>query len=158
MSGYNYSNTIAPHLKFMNNDAAFAVSDDRIMFFSGNEKPISIAENLLEEKVKSIYSSEDYVGLVFYAASGDALYRLDIYDKKGSKILSQSFDIDYTEIIFTKDSFIIYNELDLLIFGINGAEKYNALFDKVTILLIPTNAINKYAAVTSESIDMLEFK
>jgi hypothetical protein len=158
MSSYNYGGVIAPYLKFMNDDTAFAVSDDRIMFYSGNEKPLSIAENLLGEKIKSVYNNEDYVGLVFNATAEDALYRLDIYDKKGVKVLSKNFNFEYTEIIFAKDSFIIYNELDLLICNINGIEKYAGLLDKVTFLLIPTNSVNKYVAVTSESIDILEFK
>ncbi|MCL2254102.1 MAG: DUF5711 family protein [Lachnospiraceae bacterium] len=158
MSGYNYANSIVPHLKFMNDDTAFAVSDDRIMFFAGNEKPLSISETLLDDKVRSIYSNEEYVGLVFYATMSEELYRLDIYDKKGAKILSKNFDFEYTEIIFTKDSFIIYNELDLIICNINGTERFNGMLDKVTALFVPLGSINKYIAVTNESIDVLEFK
>jgi hypothetical protein len=158
MSGYNYSNVIAPYVKFMNENTAFAVSDDRIMFFSGNENPLNIADTLLNEKVKSVYNSEDYVGLVFYATTGDSLYRLDIYDKTGNMIHSHHFDFDYTEIVFTKDSFIIYNQLDLLICSINGTEKFSGMLDKVTALFIPTGSVNRFVAVTEESIDILEFK
>jgi hypothetical protein len=158
MSGYNYSNAIAPYLKFMSDDAAFAVTDDRIMFYSGNEKPMSAADTLLDEKIRSVFSSEDYVGLVFHATSGEAMYRLDIYDKRGSLILSKEFDFDYTEVVFVKDSFIIYNEVDLLICQINGTEKYNGLLDNVTALFMPTNSLNRYVAVTAESIDTLEFR
>jgi hypothetical protein len=158
MSGYNYSNAVAPYLKFMSDDAAFAVTDDRIMFYAGNEKPMSVADTLLDEKVRSVYSSEDYVGLVFHATSGEALYRLDIYDKRGTLLLSKEFDFDYTEVAFVKDSFIIYNELDLLICHINGTEKYNGFLEKVTALFIPTNSLNRYVVVTSESIDTVEFR
>ena len=163
MSGYNYANVIAPYLKFMNADTAFAVSDDRIMFFFGNEKPVSIAEILLEDKIRGIYSNEDYVGLVFHASGetlyrGEVLYRLDIYDKKGALILSKDFDFEYNEIVFTKESFIIYNELDLLICNISGTERYNGKLDKVTTLFIPSGSINRYIAVTTDSIDILEFK
>ena len=164
MSAYNYADSIAPFLKFMNDDTAFAVSDDRIMFFSGNEKPLSIAEYLLDDKIRSIYSSEDYVGLVFHAKTneelnrGEALYRVDIYDKKGNWVLEKYFDFEYTEIIFTKDNFIIYNELDLLISNINGTERYNGMFDKVTNLFMPHSSVNRFIAVTRDSIDLLEFK
>jgi hypothetical protein len=83
---------------------------------------------------------------------------LDVFDKKGALILSKEFDFDYTEVVFVEDGFIIYNEVDLLICQINGMEKFNGLLDKVTALFIPTNSINRYVAVTSESIDTLEFK
>ena len=157
-SAYNYGDTLVPYLTFMSDDAAFAVSDDRIMFFAGSEKPLSIAETFLNEKVRSIYSGEDYVGLVFYGQGQDALYRLDIYDKKGEMILSKDFDFDYTEVVFSKNSFIIYNELELLICDINGTEKFRGPLDKVTILLLPTGQISRYTAVTSETIDTLEFR
>ncbi|MDR0220228.1 MAG: DUF5711 family protein, partial [Lachnospiraceae bacterium] len=101
MSGYNYANIIAPYLKFMGDDAAFAVSDDRLMFFHGNEKPLSGPQILLEHKVKSIFSSEDYVGLVFHATDGEVMYRLDIYDKTGKFLLSKPFDFEYTDVLFT---------------------------------------------------------
>ena len=163
MSGYNYANVVVPYINFMSADTAFAVSDDRIMFFSGNEKPISIAENLIDEKIRGIYSNEDYVGLVFYASGetlyrGEVLYRLDVYDKKGVLILSKDFDFEYNEIVFTKESFIIYNELDLLICNISGTERYNGKLDKVTTLFMPASFINRYIAVTTDSIDILEFK
>ena len=164
VGGYNYANSIAPILRFMSNDAVFAVSDDRIMFYSGNEKPLSIAEALISERIRSIYSSEDYVGLVFHAKSGgemqrgEALYRLDIYDKRGKLVLSHYFDFEYNEIIFTRDSFIIYNELDLLICNINGTERFNGMLDRVTTLFMPSGSINRFIAVTTDSIDLLEFK
>jgi hypothetical protein len=158
MSGYNYANIIAPHLRFLGDDAAFALSDDRIMFFQGNEKPMSGPQFLLEHKVKSVFNSEDYVGLVFHATDGEAMYRLDIYDKTGKFLLSKSFDFEYTDIFFTKDGFIIRNEQDLIISHINGTEKYAGLMSKATALFIPTNSLGRYVAVTTDSIDMLEFR
>ena len=51
VSGYDYSNTVVPYVQFMDNDSAFAVSDDRIVFFSGGERPMNVASNLLDEKI-----------------------------------------------------------------------------------------------------------
>jgi hypothetical protein len=158
MSGYHYANTIVPHMKFMNNDTAFAVSDDRIMFFSGNEKPLSIAEHLLADKVRSVFSGDDHVALVFHSTSSDALYRLDIYDRRGTRTVSMDFDFDYREVVFTRDGFFIYNEMDLLICSFDGTERYRGSLGKVTSLLIPTSQSNRFVAVTSDTIDTLEFR
>lgn len=158
MSGYNYLDTIVPSLEFMSNETAFGVSDDRIVFFEGSEKPVDINNILLEEKVQSIYYNENYVGLVFLNPSGETRYRLDIYDKKGVLLLAKDFDMDYSEIIFTEDRFIIYNDLECLICNIGGAEKYNGSFDEITALLIPTSSAAKYVAVRSDSADTIEFK
>ncbi|MDR2546137.1 MAG: DUF5711 family protein [Lachnospiraceae bacterium] len=158
MSGYNYANTIVPIMRFINDSSAFAVSDDRIMFFSGNEQPLSSAEHFLAENVRSIYSGEDHVGLVFHATSGEAMYRVDIYDSRGRMILEKEFDFDYREVILARDVFIIYNELDLLICSYDGTERYRGSLHRVTSLLIPTGQNNRYIAVTNEAIDVLEFR
>lgn len=158
VSGYDYVNTIVPFIRFMDNDSAFGVSDDRIVFFSGSERPVNVASNLLEEEVQSIYYNEDYVGLVFHNQSGETAYRLDVYNASGSRIHSQLFDIEYTDIIFNKNQVIIYSGLDCQICNMNGVDKFVGSFEKTTTLVVPTNSLYRYVTVTSNSIDTIELK
>lgn len=158
VSGYDYLDTVIPYVRFMDNNSAFAVADDRIVFFSGAEKPTNIASNLLEEEIQSIYYSEDYVGLVFINQSGESAYRLDVYNASGSKVHSQLFDIDYTDIVFNKDQIVIYNDLDCQICNIKGVDKFTGEFDKSTSLVIPTSSVYRYITVTTDSIDTVEMK
>lgn len=158
VSGYDYLDTIIPYVQFMDNDTAFAVSDDRIVFFSGAERPTNIASNLLEEEVQSIYYNENYVGLVFINQSGESAYRLDVYNASGSKVHSQLFDIEYTDIVFNKDQIIIYNDLDCQICSMQGVDKFTGEFEKTTSLVIPTSSTYKYIAVTTDSVDAIEMK
>lgn len=158
VSGYDYSNTVVPCVQFMNNNAAFAVSDDRIMFFAGSEKPDSTAAAFLDEEVQGIYYNEEYVGLVYHDQTGEAIYRLDVYNASGNKIHSQLFDIDYTDIIFNKDQIIIYNDMDCQICKVGGVNKFTGQFEKPSSLIVPTSSIYKYIAVTSNSIDMIELE
>ncbi len=108
--------------------------------------------------LKSIYYNEDYVGLVFNNQSGETVYRLDVYNSAGSKVSSQFFDIDYTDVIFNKDQIIIYSDLDCQISNIKGVDKFVGDFEKSTALVIPTTSVYKYVTVTSNSIDMIELK
>lgn len=158
MSGYNYLDTIVPHIQFINNDTAYGISDDRIMFFSGNERPVSIKEHLIDEEVQSVYHNEEYVGLVFNNTTEESPYRLDVYNKVGDLITSKKFDLEYTDIIFNKDQIIIYNDLQWHICNVNGANKYIGNFDKTTSLIIPTASRFKYIIVTPNSIDVFELK
>ncbi len=158
VSGYDYLDTVIPYVRFMDNNSAFAVADDRIVFFSGAEKPTNIASNLLEEEIQSIYYSEDYVGLVFINQSGESAYRLDVYNASGSKVHSQLFDIDYTDIVFNKDQIVIYNDLGCQICNIKGVDKFTGEFDKSTSLVIPTSSVYRYITVTTDSIDTVEMK
>ncbi|MDE7285661.1 MAG: hypothetical protein K2N55_02280 [Lachnospiraceae bacterium] len=158
VSGYDYLDTVIPYVQFMDNDSAFAVSDDRIVFFQGTEKPLNIASNLLEEEVQSIYYNENYVGLVFINQSGESAYRLDVYNASGSRIHSQFFDIEYTDIVFHKDQIIIYNDLECQICNIKGVDKFAGSFEKSTSLVIPTSSVYKFVTVTSDSIETIELK
>lgn len=158
VGGYDYLNTVVPYVRFMDSDSSFAVSDDRIVFFQGTEIPTNIATNFLEEEVQSIYYNESYVGLVFHNQSGESAYRLDVYNSAGSKVSSQFFDIEYTDIVFNKDQIIIYSDKECRISTIKGADKFLGSFEKNTSLLIPTNSAYKYVAVTSDSVDTIELK
>ncbi|MDE7251303.1 MAG: hypothetical protein K2N82_15795, partial [Lachnospiraceae bacterium] len=158
VSGYDYLNTVIPYVRFMDNDSAFAVSDDRIVFFSGAERPTNIASNLLEEEIQSIYYNENYVGLVFNNQNGESAYRLDVYNSSGSKVGSQFFDIDYTDVVFSKDQIIIYSDTECQISNIKGVDKFIGNFEKNTSLLIPTNSVYRYVIVTADSVDTIELK
>lgn len=158
VSGYDYLDTIIPYIQFMDNDSAFAVSDDRIVFFAGEERPVNVASGLLEEEVQGIYYNENYVGLVFPDPSGEAAYRLDVYNESGSKVHSQLFDIEYTDIIFNKDQIIIYNDMECQICNMKGVDKFTGSFEKGTSLVIPTSSIYKYITVTSNSVDTIELQ
>jgi len=158
VSGYDYAGAVVPYVQFMNNNAAFAVSDDRIIFFQGSEKPSNVASNLIKEEIQSIYYNENYVGLVFRNQTGESIYRLDVYDTGGNKAHSQFFDIEYTDIIFNKDQIIIYNDMDCQICNIKGVDKFTGEFEKPVALLVPTAATYRYTVVTSSSIDVMELK
>lgn len=158
VSGYDYLNTVIPYVQFMDDDSAFGVSDDRIVFFSGGERPVNVSSALLDEEVQSIYYSENYVGLVFRNQTGESAYRLDVYNESGSKVHSQLFDIEYTDIVFNKDQIIIYNDQECKICNMKGVDKFSGSFGTDTALIIPTASVYKYVTVTMDSIDNIELK
>lgn len=158
VSGYDYLNTVIPYVQFMDDDSAFGVSDDRIVFFSGGERPVNISSALLDEEVQSIYYSDKYVGLVFRNQTGESAYRLDVYNESGNKIHSQLFDIEYTDIVFSKDQIIIYNDQECKICNMKGVDKFSGSFGTDTALIIPTASVYKYVTVTTDSVDNVELK
>ena len=158
VSGYDYLNAIVPFTRFLDNKSVFAVSDDRIMFYSGSQKPVSAAENLLNEDVQSIYYGGEYVGLVFNSTESSNRYRLDVYHKSGELAQQIEFDIEYSDILFHEDQIIIYNETECCIYNINGLEKYAGKFNKSVRTLIPLKTSYSYMMVTPDSIDTIELK
>lgn len=158
VSGYDYQGTVVPFIHFMNGNTAFAVSDDRIMFFTGNQKPLSSAVNFLDVKVQGIFYNDEYVGLVFLNTEGDGKYRLNIYDTDGSLITSKSFDMEYTNVIFHKDEFIICNDIEYSIYNIHGTERLSEQFDEIVYLLVPQEKSNRFLIMTQNAMRVMEMK
>ncbi len=158
VSGYDYLNVIVPFTAFMDNKSMFAVSDDRIMFYGGAQKPVSIAENLTDENVQGIYYGDEYAGLVFHSTDGDNKYRLDVYHRSGELAQSIGFDMEYSDILFHEDQIIIYNESECSIYNIDGVEKYSGQFEKSALVLIPQSGAYRYMIVTPDSVDTVELQ
>lgn len=158
VSGYDYVDTVVPYGGFMNSSTAFAVADDRIMFYSGTQIPTSSAEQLFDEEVQGVYYNSSYVGLVYLNTEGEDRYRLDIFNTSGEKVLSKQFNIDYTDILFCSDYFVIYNERECLVCNMSGVEKYNGTFKDTVYALIPTKSVAHYVLVTQDSLETIELK
>ncbi len=158
-SGYDYPGVVVPYVQFMNANSAFAISDDRIMFYTGDQKPVSQAENLMgEEEIRSVYFNDSCVGLVFANSTDDGDYRLQVYDTTGNKILTTYFDIAYTEILFNAKDIVIYNEDECIIKDMSGHDKYVGEFTVPVRAMIPTNIRSKYTLVTSNYIETMSLK
>lgn len=158
VSGYDYIDSVVPFARFLDNKSLFAVSDDRIMFFGGAQKPVTAAENLLSDEVRGIYYGSEYVGLVFNSKESGGRYRLDVYHKSGIFKQSIEYDIDCRDILFYEDQIIIYNEMDCRIYNSSGMLKYAGTFAKTALMLIPQRASYHYMVVTPDSIDTIELK
>lgn len=156
VGGIDYQDTIMPYIGFLSKDSAFAVGNNRISFYGGADKPVSVAENLLSEEIQAVYTGGEYVGLVYIDTTGAARYRIDVYDKKGNLILKQNIDIDYQNILIQKNSIVVYNNTECVIYNMSGREKYRGTFGKSVSLLIPTNKSNRFIMISSTSTDIIE--
>ncbi len=158
VGGYTYSDMLVPMVQFMDNETMFAVGDSRLMFFKGTQVPVSAREHILNEEIQSVFYNEEYVGLVFRSENVDSRYRMDVYDSDTEKVGSYYFDMEYNDIFFAEDDFVVYNETECLVMTFAGVEKYNGNFSKTVDLMLPTNSAYKYMVVTEQSIDTIQLK
>lgn len=158
VSTFSYSDLVVPEIHFMDNSTAFAVGDSRLMLYSGGQKPVSVKECLFDREILSTFYSDKYVGLVFGSDNVENRYMLEVYDASGEPVNKTYFDMDYRNIFFEQDSFVIYNERECLVYTLKGSLKYNGKFSKSMNLLLPTAASYRYIAVTDNSIDTIQLK
>ena len=158
VSVYPYTDMLVPYVQFMNNETAFAVGDGRLMIYSGGYKPENKGEFLYDEEVKSVFYSDRYIGLVFASDDSEHMYRLNVYNAAAARVGVYYFDMDYTDIFFGNENFVIYNESECQIMTLDGIEKYNGSFTKTVELMLPLGNSYQYMLVTDTSIDKIQLK
>ena len=158
VSVHTYTDLLVPQIQFMNNNTAFAVGDSRLMIYKGSQKPVPAGEYLYSQQVQSVFYSDKYIGLVFLSDDMENRYRINIYDANAQEVGSYYFDIEYQDVIFTNDNFIIYNETECVILTYDGVEKYHGNFAKTVNQMVPVGSSYKYLLVTDNSIDTIQLK
>ncbi len=158
VSGYTYSNAIVPEVRFIDNANAVAVADNRLMFYSGDQKPVSSGEVLVEDEIAAVYYGEQYVALVFNNSGDGDRYRVNVYDRNGKIKDSISFNIAYEDILLTGNHIVIYSSDECLVHVIGGIDKYKGPLDGGVLAILPTGVNYRYVLVTHESIQVVELK
>ncbi len=158
VSSYDYADAVVPILGFMNSETAFALADNRLMFFTGSKKPVSSSDTLINENIVGAYYGDTGIGLIFYDTSGENKYRLDLYDTSGKKQMSYAFDIDFKDILIHRGQIFIYNEDQCIVLDSNGKEKYSGFFDNKVLNISTTDSNKRYIAVTRTSIETIDFE
>jgi len=158
VSSYEYADAVVPMVKFMNSNSAFAVADNRLMFYSGDKKPTSVSDILFNENIVGVYYGSSRVGVVFYDTEGQNKYRLDIYDTAGKKTCSYKFDIDFKDILLSNGQALIYNNSQCIIIDGDGKEKFNGTFDEPVNFIVTTNKAKKYIFVKDATLDTVRFE
>lgn len=158
VSIYTYSDTLIPEIHFVDDETAFAVGDNRLMIFKGGQTPADAGGYLYDKEIQSVFYSDKYIGLVFAADDMEHSYMMDVYNTDGKKLNTYYFDLEFNDIFFEEDGFVVYNETECLIMTYGGTEKFNGYFSKAANLLFPSNGAYKYVMVTETSIDTIQLK
>lgn len=158
VSSYDYIDTVVPFVRFLSNEKAVAVADNRLVFYEGEQKPVSTADVLLDGQIEGVYYGNGYVALVYNDVTGNALYKVDIYNDNGKLSDTVMLDIQFTDILFHKDKMIAYNEQECLVHTVGGMNNFSGKFDKQVLTLIPVAASYEYIVVTPDAIETIKLK
>lgn len=158
VSAYSYTDLLVPEICFLDESTAFAVGDDSLLVYKGSQIPVLEARYMFDREILSVFSGVKYIGLVFRSDDSENRYQMNVYTTSAQMLDSYYFDMDYTDIIFTEDNFIIYNETQCIIRTYDGLEKFNGSFSKPVNVMIPTGSAYRYLLVTDDSIDTIQLK
>ena len=155
VSGFDYQDEVFPYVRFLSNESAVAVSGSRIVWFKGKEIPEAGTEQLFAEELLGVYDGTGRVGLLFPDTSGEAQYRLDIYDQRGTAPEPITFTLDLSGVGITEDQVVVHSDKECRIFRHDGTQRYRGSFSKEVLLMVPSSRADRLTVVTGNGIERM---
>ena len=130
VGSYSYADLVIPKIQYLSEDTMVAFGDERVILFTGAQKPAEEASIELKEEVKSVFYDETHFGLIYDAAGGKN-HKLVYYDLSGKQIMDITFDTDYTDVdILANGELCILGENSCEIFNSRGIRKFQYDFQE----------------------------
>ncbi len=153
-----YGATVVPKVEFINNNCAVAFGDDIYTIYSMKQKPSKVYEEKIANDVKSIFYSEDYIGIVTKNDDLNNPYKVKVVDTDGKSKLEKKFNMEYTNIKFDGKNVMLYNSTQLMVISFNGVVKYNKNFESEISDILVTDDKYTYMVVTTTGIEKIKLK
>ena len=131
VGGFYYTDTIFPKVEFINNNTVCAFGDNKLIFYQVTNKPKSNPiEITVETEIRSVFSNDQYVGVVRKNETNSELgnYIVEVYNGSGRQVLHKIIDMEYQKVKFDKNDIILLGEYEGLIIRLNGNEKLKVQF------------------------------
>ena len=157
MSGYIYQE-IVPELRYLNESTAMAISDGRLMVYSGSEKPTETKGVIWNDTVKAVYWGDENVILICNGTAGRSKYLMKVYDLTGTMVLEKEFDLEYSDIQSQNGIITIYNSGEILVVTLDGRERYVGSFGGGVRKIISTSTKYKYLVLFENTFKVIELE
>lgn len=158
VSGFDYDEVVIPFIHYLNENDAVAVGENQLLVFSGKEIPELRAQADIEENIEAVYWGDSCTALVYRNDEGEDKYRLDVYDLNAKLIFSETFDMEYKDVVLKNDNIIVYGDASVCIWNKKGLEKYNGDLGGNIRAIIPTKSKTKYIVVRNEGLEVIKLK
>lgn len=159
VSSYSYADVVIPRIRYLSEDVMVAFGDDRVLLFTGAQKPAEAKTIELADEVKSVFYDQTRFGLVYDGGNDGKDHRLEIYDLSGNKGMDLSFETDYTDVeLLTNGEICILGEDGCEIFNRKGICKFQYKFQNYLYKVIPGNTQVSYTFILEGETQRVKLK
>lgn len=167
VGSFDYPDVIIPQIEFTDNNRLVAFGDSKIILFSGTQKPEPDDEIALNQEIKSVFTSENYIGIIYNndvqaesaAESTEESRHMEIYNTGGKHILSKDFTMDYENVDFLGNGEIcIHNATECQIYNTYGVKKFSYTFDTPLYDIISDGSQNGYIFIMEGTTEKVRLK
>lgn len=157
MSGYIYEEII-PEIHYMNDRIAMAISSGRLTIYEGSEKPTVLKTVLLNDTVQGVYWGDENVVLVYNGTAEQGRYFMQVYNLAGELVLEKGFDFEYEDIKSQNGIITLYNNSEILVYTLDGRERYNGSLGDNIFTVEPTSRKYRYMVLFDEAYKVIELE
>ncbi len=159
VASYTYSEMLVPSIRFVSNEKLIAFGDSKVIIYEGKQKPAVAREIDCKGNIRSIYSNEEYFGLVYDSQSSAKGYHTTIYNMKGNTVLELDFELDYTDIYFLQNGLLcIKNDKDCALYTMQGHKRFAYKFDRSLYDIISGSSQLEYLVILSGETNRIKLK
>ena len=159
VSSYSYTDVVIPRIRYLAEDTMAAFGDDRVMLFTGAQKPAESKTIELTDEVKRIFHDQSRFVLVYDGGCGGKNHRLEFYNLSGNAYMKVDFETDYTNVeIMENGEVCVLGEDSCEIFNKKGICKFQYRFQKYLYKVIPGKTQVSYTFILEDETQRVKLK
>ncbi len=146
-----FKGCIVPRVHFLDETYSFACSDKGLSFFSSKNlaSPELLLQVPMESRIRTLFYSKSYVGVILDNEEGEAPYRMEIYRPSGELALKKEFNFRYQEAAFDGDQILLWNESGFEAYNLSGTQKFGGEFGGSVSKVMTGRYLNSYQIISS---------
>lgn len=142
---YQFEQTLIPKVEFMDDETVCAIGDNQTILYHMKDKPKKIRQIEFEKEIKSVFSSNQYIGYICENEEDDVQagkvkpYQVMIYNKNGRLKESFGWEKLYETVELKKNILFCYTGSECAFVRINGIEFFHQDMGQNIVNILPTS-------------------
>lgn len=155
VSRTTYQEVVMPEIYFAGNACAVAVSDNGYVVFKGSNEPKQSAIVSFDQEIVSCFHDDDRIGFLFADTTGEADYRMEIYNYRGKRKAKRLVNADFDEVKMQDGQIIMFSEKECHVFTSSGRKRFDSPYEKAVQDIFYFSSFRKYLVITNDSFDWI---
>lgn len=147
---------VMPTVHYMDDTHCFAVGAGQLLIYEGRQIPELSAEVSIEQEIKSVFYSKEYIGLVLEGTEQE--YLLQVYDPQGKLVFETEFDMEYSSLKFSGNNILIYNEFECMMVSETGKIFFNGSFEESISNMYTMSGKSRYIVMHASRTDQIRLR
>lgn len=154
----SFKDVTVSDVEFLNNDSVFVGTEKGFSLYSMKQLPNDVLDKKFKKDIRSMFTSDSYVGVILDDYSEEASYLLNVYGLDGKLVYERQVNFDYTGAFLSGREIALYDNMHLEIYRLNGKKKYKGSFENGISQVIPINNFETYIIMNQGTIYQIKLK